>query len=109
MWSAMRKFVTRLIYLIVPVALIALILMFFVQSFTGEFGRPTHDTAIARQMAAQNIVRELEQDLLERQKRNAGLRDQTINLDLLDERLRAELGMIRDDEVFLLDGAGFNE
>jgi len=55
-------------------------------------------TALAQEVAALRLERE------ELATRIEGLQGPSLDLDLLDERARAVLGLMRDDEVRLTDG-----
>ena len=85
-----------------PLLLAAGIGYFYVRSFTGDYGTIARESVIARHASAQRELDRLEATLAERQLRNRGLRADSVDLDLLDERARSELGMLRTDEVFLL-------
>jgi len=95
---------TRIVVLIgLPLLLAAGIAYFYARSFTGEFGAIARDDITARHASAQRELDRLEAILEDSKRRNSGLRAGSVDLDLLDERARAELGMLRIDEVFLLE------
>jgi len=85
-----------------PLLLLAGIGYFYVRTFTGDYGTLAREGLIDRHASAQRELDRLEGMLAERQLRNRGLRADSVDLDLLDERARSELGMLRTDEVFLL-------
>ncbi len=85
-----------------PLLLVAGIAYFYARSFTGEYGTLARENIAADHASARRELDRLEALLAERQRRNRGLRADSVDLDLLDERARAELGMLRADEVFLL-------
>lgn len=94
----------RIVMLVgLPLLLAAGIAYFYVRSFTGEYGTIAREGVIARHASAQRELDRLEALLEARQARNRGLRADSVDIDLLDERARAELGMLRTDEVFLLE------
>jgi len=96
--------VVRLAVLIgLPLLLIAGIAYFNARTFTGDYGSVSRDGVVATHATAQRELDRLEALLAEKLRRNQGLRADSVNLDLLDERARAELGMLRVDEVFLLE------
>ena len=96
--------VVRLAVLIgLPLLLIAGIAYFNARTFTGAYGSVARDDVVATHATAQRELDRLEALLAEKLRRNQGLRVDSVNLDLLDERARAELGMLRTDEVFLLE------
>ncbi len=96
--------VTRIIVLIgLPLLLAAGIVYFYARTFTGEYGTIAREDITADHAVAQRELKRLEAVLAERKRRNRGLHADSVNLDLLDERARAELGMLRTDEVFLLE------
>jgi len=100
----MRHRLTRLVVLIgLPLLLAAGIAYFYARSYTGEYGTIARDDITARHASAQRKLDRLEAELADHQRRNRGMRADSVNLDLLDERARAELGMLRIDEVFLLE------
>lgn len=86
-----------------PLLLIAGIAYFNARTFTGDYGSVARDDVVANHATAQRELDRLEALLAEKRHHNAGLRADSVNLDLLDERARAELGMLRSDEVFLLE------
>ena len=86
-----------------PLLLLAGAAFFYANSYTGRYGTVARENVAADHATAQRELDRLEAELAERQRRNQGLRGGSVNLDLLDERARAELGMLRRDEVFLLD------
>jgi len=96
--------VARIAVLIgLPLLLAAGIVYFYARSFTGDYGTIAREDITARHASAQRELERVESVLADRQRRNRGLRADSVNLDLLDERARAELGMLRTDEVFLLE------
>ncbi len=98
----LRKFSGFLVSLALPVALLAVLWFFSLQIFTGNYGHIALEKT-QRDSAAQEReiagLREREDAL---RKRNAGLRAEALDLDLLDERARDVLGMIGREEVFLI-------
>lgn len=105
LWDIARKLGRWLAIILIPGGLIALAVFFLVQTYTGKYGEQAYDSAAASRAAASSYVEALEAEIEKRESRNRGLRDGSINLDLLDERARSELGMLRSDEVFMLEGA----
>lgn len=83
--------------------LIAGIIYFNVQTLTGQYGTLQRDDIAASHNALEREITQLERTVEARKARNRGLRAGSVDLDLLDERARQELGMIRTDEVFLVD------
>ena len=86
-----------------PLLLAAGSFYFYARTFTGDYGTLARDRVVARHVSTQRELDRLEAILAEKKRRNRGLRADSVNLDLLDERARAELGMLRRDEVFLLE------
>lgn len=86
-----------------PLALIAGILYFYTQSFIGDYGSIAREDALSRLKAAERENQRLQNVMKEKLHRNKGLRQGSVDLDLLDERAREELGLIRADEVFLIE------
>ncbi len=86
-----------------PLLLISGIAYFNARMFTGDYGSVARDDVVADHATAQRELDRLEALLADKLRRNRGLRADSVNLDLLDERARAELGMLRTDEVFLLE------
>lgn len=102
--SRRRSGIARLIVLIgLPLLLLAGIAYFYALTFTGQYGTIARENIAADHASAKRELERLESLLEERQRRNRGLRADSVNIDLLDERARAELGMLRTDEVFLLE------
>ena len=86
-----------------PLLLAASTFYFYARTFTGEYGTLARDRIVVRHASAQRELDRLENILAQKKRRNRGLRPESVDLDLLDERARAELGMLRTDEVFLLE------
>ena len=86
-----------------PLLLAAGTFYFYARTFTGAYGTLERDRIVARHTSAQRELNRLEAVLADRKRRNAGLRVDSVSIDLLDERARAELGMLRTDEVFLVE------
>lgn len=100
--ALLRRFGGFLVSLALPVALLCALWFFSLQIFTGNYGRIALERT-ERDFAAKE--REIALLVAEEQalrKRNAGLRAEALDLDLLDERARDVLGMIGKDEVFLI-------
>jgi len=98
----LRKFGSFLVSLAVPVALLGALAFFSMQIFTGNFGRIALEKAQRDYAAKEREIAALEAKEVSLRKRNAGLRADALDLDLLDERARDVLGMIGRDEVFLI-------
>ncbi len=100
--TTVRKFGGFLVSLALPAALLCALWFFSLQIFTGNYGRIALDRT-ERDLAAKEreiaLLTEQEAALI---KRNAGLRAEGLDLDLLDVRARDVLGMIGQDEVFLI-------
>lgn len=92
--------------ILLPLLLLGLVAFFVVQTYTGSYGRLALEGSAARKAAAERMVRRVEAEVDAKRRRNEGLRDASVNLDLLDERARIELGMIRNDEVLLVEEGG---
>ncbi len=88
---------------VLPLALMVGILYFYTQSFIGDYGSIAREDAITRLKLAERENQRLQNVMDEKLKRNKGLRKGSVDLDLLDERAREELGLIRMDEVFLIE------
>lgn len=86
-----------------PLMLLVGIAYFYTQTITGDFGTFERESLKARFDTMERDIARTEALVAARRARNSGLRDGSVNLDLLDERARKELGMLRTDEVFLID------
>ena len=99
----MRRLGRIAVLLGLPLALLAGIAYFQARTFTGQYGTLARDGIAARHATAERALERLETELEEKRRRNRGLRIDSVDLDLLDERAREELGLLRDDEVFLIE------
>ncbi len=99
----MKRFRRIVVLIGLPLLLLAGIVYFNAQTFTGRYGKLAREDVGARHQTAQREIDRLDETLSARKSRNEGLRAGSVNLDLLDERARAELGMLRVDEVFLVE------
>ena len=98
----LRKFGGFLVSLALPVALLAVLWFFSLQIFTGNYGRIALEKTQRELSATERQVADLAAFEIALRERNAGLRAEALDLDLLDERARDVLGMIGRDEVFLI-------
>ena len=97
-----RKFCRFLISLALPVALLCVLAFFSLQIFTGNFGRIALDQTERNFAAKEREIEMLAAKEAALRKRNEGLRAEALDLDLLDIRARDVLGMIGQEEVFLI-------
>lgn len=97
-----RKFGGFLVSLALPVALLCALWFFSLQIFTGNYGRIALDRTERDLAAKEREIAQLAEQEAALRKRNAGLRAEALDLDLLDVRARDVLGMIGQDEVFLI-------
>lgn len=100
--TIVRKFGGFLISLALPVALLCALWFFSLQIFTGSYGRIALDRTERDFAAKEREIAMLAEQEAALRKRNAGLRADALDLDLLDVRARDVLGMIGQDEVFLI-------
>ncbi|MGB1147254.1 MAG: FtsB family cell division protein [Alphaproteobacteria bacterium] len=81
-------------------------LYFIFHLVTGERGLLAY-MAIQRELNdATGILAELEETKLELERDVALLYDTPIDVDMLEERARIELGFVRDDEMIILHSSG---
>jgi len=97
-----RKFGGFLVSLALPIALLCALWFFSLQIFTGNYGRIALDRTERELTNKEREIAQLIEQEAALRKRNAGLRAEALDLDLLDERARDVLGMIGQDEVFLI-------
>lgn len=100
--ALVRKIGGFLVSLALPVALLCALWFFSLQIFTGNYGRIALDRTEREFAAKEREIAVLVAEEQALRKRNAGLRAEALDLDLLDERARDVLGMIGKDEVFLI-------
>lgn len=100
--AILRRFGGFLVSLALPIALLAALWFFSLQIFTGNYGRIALDKTQRDLAATEREVADLVAREMALRERNAGLRAEALDLDLLDERARDVLGMIGRDEVFLI-------
>ena len=100
--ATVRKFGGFLVSLALPVALLCALWFFSLQIFTGNYGRIALDRTERDLAAKEREIAQLVEQEAALRKRNAGLRAEALDLDLLDVRARDVLGMIGQDEVFLI-------
>jgi len=100
--AVVRKFFGFLISLALPAALLCALWFFSLQIFTGNYGRIALDKTEREFTAKEREIALLGEKEAELRKRNAGLRAEALDLDLLDVQARDVLGMIGQDEVFLI-------
>lgn len=100
--TLLRRFGGFLVSLALPVALLCALWFFSLQIFTGNYGRIALDRTEREFTAKEREIAVLVAEEQALRKRNAGLRAEALDLDLLDERARDVLGMIGKDEVFLI-------
>ena len=91
-----------LVSLALPVALLCALWFFSLQIFTGNYGRIALDRTERDFSAKEREIATLKEQEAALRRRNAGLRSEALDLDLLDVRARDVLGMIGQDEVFLI-------
>jgi len=97
-----RRFGGYFVSLALPVALLATLWFFSLQIFTGNYGHIALEKTQREFAAAKRDITKLEEREAALRKRNAGLRADALDLDLLDEQARDVLGMIGREEVFLI-------
>lgn len=100
--AIVRKFGRFLVSLALPVALLCALWFFSLQIFTGNYGRIALDRTERDFAAKEREIAILTAEEAALRKRNAGLRAEALDLDLLDVRARDVLGMIGREEVFLI-------
>ena len=80
----------------------ATVLYFTFHIVTGERGLLAY-VALQRELSEANVIlADLQTDRLELERDVALLYDTPIDLDMLEERARVELGYVREDEMILL-------
>lgn len=97
-----RKIGGFIVSLALPVALLCALWFFSLQIFTGNYGRIALDRTERDFAAKEREITILAEQEAALRKRNSGLRAEALDLDLLDIRARDVLGMIGQDEVFLI-------
>ncbi len=100
--AVVRKIGGFLVSLALPIALLCALWFFSLQIFTGNYGRIALDRTERDFVAKEREIAMLVEEEAALRKRNAGLRAEALDLDLLDVRARDVLGMIGQDEVFLI-------
>lgn len=100
--ATLRKFSRFMLSLALPVALLAVLWFFSLQIFTGNYGHIALEKTEREFAAKEREIAGLAEQEAALRKRNAGLRADALDLDLLDERARDVLGMIGREEVFLI-------
>lgn len=94
----------RVLFIVLaPLALAAGIGYFVYHTQNGPHGELAREQARHANGVAQREVARLQAEIDALRQRNAGLQPGTVNLDLLEERARSELGLIGRNEVILMD------
>ena len=83
---------------IVPAALLALLVIFHVQLWTGR-GSVSSVARMAEQLNAQN--QRNQQALLANNRLAAEVRDLKEGLEMVEEKARMELGMVKPNEIYV--------
>lgn len=87
---------------LLTLALLAGVAYFSFHAFRGRYGLVAHDeqTALIGRLEAQRA--ELDREISALEARVKGLGEEDLDPDLLEERLRATLGYLKENEVILL-------